>query len=160
MSRPFQKITIYTWITICFPLYLIFFEFMLRHLFNVEISSFIGPSLASSGIGFLLECIKPNKVILSDDLIDLKKALPSEFTVRDTRDEKRVILSWVYIVVCSAIWVYICSISIKPTSQPETNLYSSNYWFILGLGTMNYIIGITLLFSKETYEGRTLQKTL
>lgn len=157
MKSPFSNIKIHTWITIGFPIYLIAFEFMLRNLFKVEISSFIGPSLASSGMGFLLECIKPKKITPPNDIADLLKALPEGYIFRDTRDERRVILSWVYIVICSAVWVYICSISISPKPQDGSNIYSSNYLLTIGLGTLNYVIGTTLLFAKESNEGRDLQ---
>lgn len=129
---------------------------MLRNLFNVEISSFIGPSLASSGLGFLLECIKPKKAVPNQDLSYMLNALPEGYVFRDTRDERRVTLSWVYILICSALWVYICSISILPSSEETSTTYPSNYWTTIALGTLNYIIGITMLFSKETNEGRDL----
>ena len=144
-----KNITIHTWIIIGFPLYLIGFELMLRNLFNVEISSFIGPSLGASGIGFLLECIKPKKVIPSTDLNDVISSIPKGYTFRDERDEKLVVLSWVYILVCSAIWVYICSASINHESPEPVKVYDSKLFSIIGLGTFNYIVGVGCLFAKE-----------
>jgi hypothetical protein len=52
----------FNYINIGFPIYLVLFEVLLRTLSSVNTSIFIGPTLAASGIGLLLNTLKPKKI--------------------------------------------------------------------------------------------------
>ncbi len=146
-----KNITIHTLFTLSLPLFLVGFELMLRHLFNVEISSFIGPSLGASGLGLLLECTKPKKVTSTNEIEKLMENIPIEYQVvlRDEKDENLVHISWAFIVVGSAIWVFTCSKSIQTPNNLTQNIYNSSIVWAIIAGTLIYITGVICLYSKE-----------
>jgi len=43
-----------------FPFYLIAFEALLRNLFQLDVIGFVGPTIASAGLSFLLPLTKQN----------------------------------------------------------------------------------------------------
>jgi hypothetical protein len=100
----------YRILSIGFPIYLLLFEAVVRLLFKVDISSFIGPSLAAGGLGLLIEGTKPKKIA---DATIVGITLPQNFVVRNIKDERLVLVAWGLILVCIVAWLYSCVSSIK-----------------------------------------------
>jgi len=138
-----KKLSVHKWISIFFPIYLIAFEALVRQFSKVDISSFLGPTLAASGLGFLIESIKPKKVVVPEEIKEKLVGLPDNFTIRYKGDEKLIHFSYASLLICIMIWFYTCTLSIKPLTEESVNVYGlslASMAFILGCS--NYIIGI------------------
>lgn len=142
----FKNLSIHKWISIGFPIYLIVFEILLREFSKVDISSFLGPTLAASGLGFMIEVLKPKKIELTDDLKSSLANLPDNLTFRSKKDEKLVFASYGFVLICVLIWFYSCALSIKvPTSEEEIITQTESISFVsfaFILGCINYVIGV------------------
>ena len=126
------------------PIYLIVFELLLREFSKVDISSFLGPTLAASGLGFMIEVLKPKKVEIPENLKATLEKLP-DVTYRNKSDERLVFASYGFVLICVLIWFYTCAISIKDVSTganiaSETNSIFLSLAFLLGC--VNYLIGV------------------
>lgn len=144
MKIVFGEFSVHKWISIGFPVYLIVFEILLRQVSKVDISSFLGPTLASSGLGFLIESLKPKKVVIPESIKDKLESLPDDFTIRYKGDEKLIYKSIGFLLICVLIWFYTCALSIQPSTKELANktggLSLLSMAFVLGC--LNYVIGI------------------
>ena len=131
-------------INLGFPIYLILFELLLRSLSSVDTSSFIGPTLAASGLGLLIGTIKPKKVFLDKELEDKLKAAGISTVARNSKDDKLIQIAWVLILIEILTWYWCCAMTIKTA---ETKEIKNNLPLIIGIG--NYILGIIIASFKE-----------
>ena len=153
-ALPSKGFTIHKAITIGFPIYLVIFEVVLRKFFNTEILSFIGPSLAASGLGLIVETLKPKP--LSADIQQKIAALNIQgLELRESRDEKLRIFATVFILLCIVVWLVSCASSFQEQRQAvDTWGGESGSWKGLSslqfiLGCLNYAIGIVFSTLKK-----------
>jgi len=139
--------SIHKWISIGFPIYLIFFELLLREFSEVDISSFLGPTLAASGLGFMIEVLKPKKVEIPEEFKEILDGLPDNISIRNKDDEKLIFASYGFVLICVLIWFYSCALSIKPPpienveiAKQAKNISFISFAFLLGC--FNYVIGV------------------
>jgi hypothetical protein len=126
-----------------FPVYLIVFEILLRSISSVDTSGFIGPTLAASGLGLLIGTIRPKSLILDPETQQLIQQQGGSIVVRNSKDEKVIILGWIAILLELLAWYWSCAITIKN----ETIHVQSLLPLYVGIG--NYIAGIILSSVKE-----------
>lgn len=93
-------------IVYCFPLILVSFEALLRNLVEVDTFGFIGPTLAATGISFLVPLTKLKSVDIEDKKGDY-------WTPVSNRDQNFVSFMWLFLFVSLFIWFWICTLSIK-----------------------------------------------
>lgn len=143
-----------------FPIYLIIFESIIRNLFKVDIGSFIGPSLAAGGLGLLIENVKPSKV----DSTQIGLNLPSGYVIRRKDDEKLIIITWVFVLLCLITWVYSCVSALNGDTEsvkeavnaavtsgsPSSSKTPNHLNWSFGCGIFNYLVGTTLSTIKAT----------
>ncbi len=142
-----KKLSIHKWISIGFPIYLIIFELLLREFSEVDISSFLGPTLAASGLGFMIEVLKPKKVEIPEDFKEKLAGLPDNISIRNKDDEKLIFASYGFVLICVLIWFCTCALSIKSPSPEDIegakqarNISFISFAFLLGC--LNYVIGV------------------
>lgn len=131
-------------INLGFPLYLILFEILLRTFSSVDASSFIGPGLATSGLGLLIGVLKPKTIKLAPELEEALKKAKKSVVLRPKGDETIVVIGWVATLLELLVWYWCCAITIK--NGNATN--AENVQTML-IGGSNYILGVILVAFKE-----------
>lgn len=134
----------YNLLNIGFPIYLVLFEVLLRTFSSVDTSSFIGPTLAASGLGLIIGVLKPKTIKLDQTTQHSLKEMGLSAIVRDSKDEKIVFLGWVAILVELLTWYWSCAVAIKTGDKEQAKSIQP-----LIIGVVNYIIGVILLSFKE-----------
>ena len=133
---------LYNFIIFGFPVYLIVFEIIFRTVSNLDTSTFIGPTLAATGLSFLLPLIKPKPVILTPK--DEKDFINRGLIIKNANDEKLILV--IYAAILFGILIWYCS-CLSSFLHPNDTL-----WFFpthLAVGLINYILGITFTTVKE-----------
>jgi len=132
----------YNLIIFGFPVYLIIFEILFRTVSNLNTSTFIGPTLAATGLSFLLPLIRPKRVDLSfDDEEEFKK---KGLIIKNAYDEKLIPVVYAFILVGILIWYWSCATSFL---HPKDTLWFFPKHLIIGL--INYFLGILFTTIKE-----------
>lgn len=89
-----------------FPIILVSFEALLRNLINVDTFGFVGPTLAATGISFLVPLTKLKEFEFETD--------EGERWVKvSKRDQVFVNLMWLFLFISLFIWFWICTLSIQ-----------------------------------------------
>lgn len=135
---------IHNLINLGFPLYLMFFEVLLRSLSGVDTSLFIPPTLAASGLGLLIGVIKPKTVTLDSELENKLRDSGISVVARNVKDDKLIQIAWLCILVEILTWYWCCSITIK---IEHGGLPKSNAPLLIGIA--NYLGGIIISSFKE-----------
>lgn len=89
-----------------FPIILVSFEALLRNLVNVDTLGFVGPTLAATGISFLVPLTKLKEFEFETD--------EGERWVKvSKRDRSFVNLMWLLLFVSLFVWFWVCTLSIQ-----------------------------------------------
>jgi uncharacterized membrane protein HdeD (DUF308 family) len=126
-------------LNIGFPIYLTLFEWLLRTLSSVDTSSFIGPTLATSGIGLLVSSLKPKKIELDPVTVQTLQNQGITAIVRDKKDERLITICLAALFMELLGWYWSCSLTIKTGDNPQY----FNYLPLI-IGIFNFLIGIIL----------------
>lgn len=127
-----------------FPFYLIVLEMLFRGVSGLDVSSFIGPAIATAGLSFLLPLTKPKEYtnLISEDLLKAVKENGGE--VVNVNDQKLIPFVWIAILCGFITWF---SASFVSSSIPNEKIYLVPVHFVVGL--INYCIAAILTIAKE-----------
>ena len=131
-----------------FPLFLLLIEVFFRFAFETDTQSFIGPTLASFGIGLVLPLTiysKPHNLTLNNLPPSLIQKLTSgEITIITAREKIFVNICWIMIICFTALWMWSLVLATK---------YSNLLWLSLPAhyypGLINYLLGFVFSEVKE-----------
>lgn len=128
--------TILIWL---FPFYLITLEVIFRFLFDSAATEFIGPAIATAGIGFLLPLTKPREAA---DLLSTRTA--NALTARGgvvvhKGDQQLIPIVWIFVLIGFLVWFGSCYSAQKRTSQSFLGIPEH-----ICVGSANYIIAAVL----------------
>jgi hypothetical protein len=126
-------------IVFVFPFLFVLAEYALRKIQNAEAASFIGPTLASVGIGQLFPL-----VATKDNSLLLPKAQRKKYTMVNRADKKVSEVAWIFVVVFTLMWVLLLSVSLR---QHDNDVLFGYRTFYYGLAT--YFIAVILTEVKE-----------
>jgi hypothetical protein len=127
-----------------FPCFLIVLEAILRKCLGLNSYAFMGPCLATAGIGILIALIEPKKVDLelSPELSDLLKA--KKATLGNPRDGLLIDVALFLVFVMILTWCWTLYLSSQTTIT---------YWWkmpdFLAIGLADYFVAVTLAIVKE-----------
>lgn len=101
----------YAVLTYGFPLILIFFEFGFRSLLGINTSGFVGPTLAATGLSFLVPLTKPQQILSHEE------NSKGHIITNKTDTTVFIPLAWIVIFIFILLWLYTCHCSItEPTA--------------------------------------------
>lgn len=138
-NRPLAK-PLHTWISVGFPVYLIIFEMSVREFLAIDISTFIAPTIAASGMSLIIDVLKPRR-IPEGELLSYG-TLRNDQIVQYQKDLDLITLAWVSLLLAVLLWFCTCSMSF-------TGKYQQSYWMGITLGSMNYVGGVLFKYFKK-----------
>jgi hypothetical protein len=120
-----------------FPMILVSFEALLRNLINVDTFGFVGPTLAATGISFMvpLTRLKTSEV---------ESSLGEKWVQVSKRDQGYVNLIWLLLFVSLFVWFWVCTLSIQRDASVVFEFPTH-----VVIGALMYVIGIVLSGIKE-----------
>ncbi|WP_134082391.1 hypothetical protein [Thiohalophilus thiocyanatoxydans] len=92
-----------------FPIILVSFEALLRNLLNVDTLGFVGPTLAATGISFLVPLTKLKE-------FEFETEEGERWIKVSKRDQVFVNLMWFFLFVSLFVWFWVCTLSIQGSS--------------------------------------------
>jgi len=120
-----------------FPIILVSFEWLLRTLIGVDTFGFIGPTLAATGISFMVPLTK-----LKEQEIDSNEG---ERWIRvSKRDKNFVSFIWLALFVALFLWFWVCTLSLQSISSTTFGFPSH-----VLVGAMMYLVSIAFCAVKE-----------
>lgn len=133
-------------LTIGFPIYLIFFELLLRTIASVDASAFIGPTLAAAGLSVLISLAESTKgnsgIELSYELKEQLKSANVEVVKKSHKLYEKLI--WGCILLGLLVWYWSCNVAI---TNPNSKTWIVPNHFLIG--GINYIISVVLISRKK-----------
>jgi hypothetical protein len=120
-----------------FPIILVSFEALLRNLVNVDTFGFVGPTLAATGISFLVPLTKLKE-------FEFETEEGERWVKVSKRDQVFVNLMWLLLFVSLFVWFWVCTLSIQTSSAMLLGFPAQ----ILA-GAALYIVSIVLSTVKE-----------
>jgi hypothetical protein len=120
-----------------FPIILVLFEAFLRSLINVDTFGFVGPTLAATGISFMVPLTRLK-------VSEVESSLGEKWVQVSKRDQAYVNLVWLLLFISLFLWFWVCTLSIK---SDTSMLFDFPTHVIVG-ATM-YVVGIVLSSIKE-----------
>ena len=143
-----------------FPIYMIATELLYRELTNVDTTGYIGPALATAGLGFLIPLTKPKELKLQDeDLYSLSSKLGVSadsirtligrmdrlgYSFRPDNDEVLRGYVWLSVFLGFGVWMWACTVS--------TRFPDAEWWIVkqhMWIGAINYVIGVVFCSLKD-----------
>jgi hypothetical protein len=126
-----------------FPIFLVALEFVFRGTLSLSDDSrtFLGPTLAAAGLGLILPLVVPKRSIPASDEL---KARYGNVSIVDKRDKFVIDLSWIFVFVCTAAWVYSLSLSCR-----QKDVLWWQFPCYIYPGFFNYAVGIILTEIKD-----------
>jgi hypothetical protein len=127
-----------------FPFYLIALEILFRGISGLDVSSFVGPAIATAGLSFLLPLTKPkdHKNVMSAELLLTIQELGGE--VVNEKDQKLIPFVWISILCGFLTWFWA---SYSSASSPNEQFYFLPLHVAVGL--INYCLAGFLTIVKE-----------
>ena len=123
---------------------LIYIEQVVRKGYSNDFS-FIGPTLASIGLGFILPLISLRKKTNGDiSKNTIKKFKNKGFTIVKDSAEKFVYYASLLFLVSVAIWIWSLDLSINNPNDVWFNIWKFPLEAPIGAGIINYLIGMIL----------------
>ena len=127
-----------------FPFYLIALEMIFKGISGLDVSSFIGPAIATAGLSFMLPLTKPkgHSLLFSNEVLETIKNNGAEIV--NIKDQKLIPFIWISILCGFIIWFWTSSLS---SGKPD-----SMFYFVplhLAVGLINYCIAAMLTVMKE-----------
>jgi hypothetical protein len=123
-----------------FPIILVLFEAFLRSLINVDTFGFVGPTLAATGISFMVPLTRLK-------VSEVESSLGEKWVQVSKRDQAYVNLVWLLLFISLFLWFWVCTLSIK---SDTSMLFDFPTHVIVG-ATM-YVVGIVLSSIKEVVQ--------
>ncbi|WP_417659602.1 hypothetical protein [Pseudidiomarina sp.] len=120
-----------------FPIILVSFEALLRNLIDVDTFGFVGPTLAATGISFMVPLTRLK-------VSEVKSSLGEKWVQVSKRDQNYVSLVWLLLFISLFLWFWVCTLSIQ---SDTSKLFDFPTHVVIG-ATM-YVIGIVLSSIKE-----------
>tara|TARA_R100000655_G_scaffold65413_1_gene103874 strand:- start:2556 stop:2948 length:393 start_codon:yes stop_codon:yes gene_type:complete len=120
-----------------FPMILVSFEALLRNLINVDTFGFVGPTLAATGISFMVPLTKLKTS-------EVESSLGEKWVQVSKRDHGYVSLIWLLLFVSLFIWFWVCTLSIQ---SDESMMFQVPAHVVIG--AIVYVAGIVLSSIKE-----------
>ena len=120
-----------------FPLILLLFEWGLRTLLAVDASAFIGPSLTTAGLSFLVPLTRPK------DTNIVVKELPGAVVI-SRADHNFIAVVWILLLLYLFVWASSCYYSIKLSTSVTLTLPTH-----LLIGLTAYLVSLIATFVKE-----------
>jgi hypothetical protein len=118
-------------------LYLIVGEMIAREVVKVDATAFIGPALATAGLGFLIQLLKP-KIPTGVDPAILDGARKAGGSIVSRADQNFIVIVLIVIFTGFFVWLYACNISaVEPTSEIMPHLPKH-----VAIGFINYFAAI------------------
>ena len=135
--------TILIWL---FPFYLIVVEAIFRAISGAASFTFVGPAIATAGIGFLLPLTKPRE---AEELLGTKTAATlagKGGSVIYKADQNLIPIVWLFILISFLVWFGTCY---SAQSRPnETFLFVPEH---MAVGFVNYFIAAVLAGIKSRF---------
>lgn len=116
---------------------LVSFEALLRNLINVDTFGFVGPTLAATGISFMVPLTKLKTS-------EVESSLGEKWVQVSKRDHGYVSLIWLLLFVSLFIWFWVCTLSIQ---SDESMMFQVPAHVVIG--AIVYVAGIVLSSIKE-----------
>ena len=134
-----RKLTIYA-----FPAFLLLVEHIFRTISGIDTMKFMGPTLASSGLSFLITLLNPKQptVQLSQTFKDEMRDKKLKVVLK--KDDNLTGLAIFFIFVLIAAWI----ITLYLSSKTSVTIW----WFIpdyLAVGLFSYFIGVSISAIRE-----------
>jgi hypothetical protein len=130
-----------TVLELAFPLILLLFEWGLKRVLAVDTREFIGPTLAATGLSFLVPLTKPKKSYVA---VDVGKFA----TVRAKWDEDFIPITLLFIFLFFFVWLASCYVSLKyPYLAVVFRSYSMSLQIVLG--ALAYFISLVMTGIKK-----------
>ena len=127
-----------------FPFFLLFIEAILREALSQGVNTSVGPSLAATGVGFLISLIVPKKSSLQFSPETERELKERKMSAMSTAERRFIDFVWLFAFLLTALWTYDVYISYKSPTLA---------WFgfpaLLIIGFVNYFIGIVFSEVKE-----------
>ena len=120
-----------------FPMILVSFEALLRNLIHVDTFGFIGPTLAATGISFIVPLTKLK-------VSEVESSLGEKWVQIPKRDQSFVNLIWLLLFVSLFLWFWVCTLSIQNSTDMLLNFPTH-----VVIGALMYVISIILSTIKE-----------
>lgn len=127
-----------------FPFYLIVLEAIFRTISGLDVSSFVGPAIATAGLSFMLPLTRPKTISASVPSELLKVVEESGGVIIDRNDYKFIPFVWIAILGGFLIWFWA---SITAAESPHAMLL-----FIpvsVSIGFVNYLVAGMLAMIKQ-----------
>lgn len=135
----FKRVLIYG-----FPFFLLFIETILREALSQGVNTSVGPSLAATGVGFLISLIVPKQRNLQFTRETEQELKDKNITAIPTAERMFIDFVWIFTFLLTASWTYVVYLSYKSPSL---------IWFgfsaLLIVGFANYFIGVIFSEVKE-----------
>ncbi len=127
-----------------FPFFLLFIETILREALSQGVNTSVGPSLAATGVGFLISLVVPKQRSLQFSAETEQELKTKNISAMPTAERKFIDLVWLFTFALTASWTYVVYLSYKSPSL---------IWFgfpaLLIVGFINYFIGVAFSEAKE-----------
>jgi hypothetical protein len=120
-----------------FPIILVLFEAFLRSLINVDTFGFVGPTLAATGISFMVPLTRLK-------VSEVESSLGEKWVQVSKRDQAYVNLVWLLLFISLFLWFWVCTLSIKS----DTSMLFDFPTHVI-VGAAMYVVGIVLSSIKE-----------
>jgi hypothetical protein len=124
-----------------FPLILVLFEWALRTIIGVDSSEFIGPTLAATGLSFLVPLTEPK-----EDIVALAAGKIAK--VRSEADKDFVPITMLFIFLFFFLWLASCYASLKHRDQ-VVSYRSFSMSLQAFIGWLAYLISLIMAGIKE-----------
>jgi hypothetical protein len=115
-----------------FPAYLLAIEVFLRSALSLDSEAFIGPVLASIGLGFIIPLTIPRSAIVNRDE-----------TTLSNKERRFIQICWIFILTLTVFWIWSLFLSTFP----------KKHWWVLHAGyypgILSCVLGIALSEIKE-----------
>lgn len=127
-----------------FPFYLIILEIIFKGISGLDVSSFIGPAIATAGLSFLLPLTKPkdHAGIFSEEVIAEIESGGGEIV--NIKDQRLIPFIWISILCGFLIWFWASLVS---SLSPDQTFYFMPLHVAIGL--INYCLAAALTLMKE-----------
>lgn len=124
-------------LTYGFPLILLLFEWGLRAGLNVDASGFMGPTLASAALSFLMPLTRPAEK-------QFGIAHSRSIVITSRFDSNFIAFTWLLVFLCLFAWAASCYFSLVTPSQ-------KTFWFSTHgtIGGAAYIVSLVMTSLKE-----------
>ena len=124
-------------ITFGFPIYLLIFEYLARTSFDLQSSVFIGPTLASIGLGLVLPLTAVE--VREVDIVD-RSGQAATTKISDPKDVSASHVAWIALLILMLLWL----MAIYESVKNPTRTLSLGITAAMLMGGINFVVGVLL----------------